>query len=150
MTRNPNDLVDISNIDNSMITPRSQVGSQPEISIRRQTRLLIRRTWLNKRRDGAMFWTLTAINIPLALAVGAIFWKLGLTEADVRSRASLSYVFVASQPYLWLLIGIYRAAAEMKVFERERMDRWYTPMSYILSNSVCNIPENIIHPLGKN
>ena len=115
-----------------------------------QTKLLTRRAWCNKQRDSTMFWSVCGVNIFLAVAIGTIFWNLGVaTMADMRSRISVIYLFVSSLPYLLMLIGIYRGAAEVKVFEQERRNQWYTPLPFLLSTVIVNVPENIIHPLGE-
>ncbi|KAF9416855.1 hypothetical protein BGZ94_010107 [Podila epigama] len=111
-----------------------------------QVVILTRRGWINQKRDSIFFWVVLAINVLLGLLVGTIFWKLGGEQSDIRARASIAYILVAFQPFLSMIIGIYRGAAEMKIYEREHGYRWYGPLPFLVSNWICSIPSNVIHP----
>ncbi|KAG0091770.1 hypothetical protein BGZ93_008677 [Podila epicladia] len=105
-----------------------------------------RRGWINQRRDSVFFWVVLVVNIVLGVLVGSIFWQLGGRRNDIRARASVCYILIAFQPFLSMIIAIYRGAADMKIYERERGYRWYGPLPFLVSNSVCNMPANIINP----
>lgn len=49
-----------------------------------------------------------------------------------------------------MIIVIYRGATDMKTYERERGYRWYDPLPFLISNSVCNVPANVINPASES
>ncbi|KAF9380774.1 hypothetical protein CPC16_010149, partial [Podila verticillata] len=115
------------------------------LAVWRQTVILTRRGWINQRRDSVFFWGMLALNILMGVLIGSIFWKLGGSLNDIRARSSVCYVLVAFQPFLSMIIAIYRGATDMKIYERERGYRWYGPLPFLISNSVCNVPANVIN-----
>lgn len=66
-------LDDIDPLESSL----AQEDDKDRLSVRRQTVILIRRGWINQRRDSVFFWGVLAINILLGVLIGSIFWKLG-------------------------------------------------------------------------
>ncbi|KAG0026003.1 hypothetical protein BGZ81_006694 [Podila clonocystis] len=124
----------------------AQGDDQDRLSVWQQTVILTRRGWINQRRDIAFFWVVLAVNILLGVLVGSIFWQLGGRLNDIRARSSVCYILIAFQPFLSMIIAIYRGAADMKIYERERGYRWYGPLPFLVSNSVCNMPANVINP----
>ncbi|KAG0337952.1 hypothetical protein BG000_004776 [Podila horticola] len=49
--------------------------------------------------------------------------------------------------FFWVVLAVnIVGAADMKIYERERGYRWYGPLPFLVSNSVCNIPANVINP----
>ncbi|KAG0025112.1 hypothetical protein BGZ82_010207 [Podila clonocystis] len=124
----------------------AQGDDQDRLSVWQQTVILTRRGWINQRRDSVFFWVVLAVNILLGVLVGSIFWQLGGRLNDIRARSSVCYILIAFQPFLSMIISIYRGAADMKIYERERGYRWYGPLPFLVSNSVCNVPANVINP----
>lgn len=129
-------------------TPSAE-GDWDRLSVWQQIVILTRRGWINQRRDSVFFWVVLAVNIVLGVLVGSIFWRLGGRLNDIRARSSVCYILIAFQPFLSMIIAIYRGAADMKIYERERGYRWYGPLPFLVSNSVCNIPANVINPASK-
>lgn len=120
------------------------------LSVWQQTVILTRRGWINQRRDSVFFWGVLAINILLGVLIGSIFWKLGGSLNDIRARSSVCYVLMAFQPFLSMIIAIYRGATDMEIYERERGYRWYGPLPFLISNSLCNMPTNVINPASES
>ncbi|KAG0267261.1 hypothetical protein BG011_007672 [Mortierella polycephala] len=114
-------------------------------SFRRQTMTLIRRAWINKCRDRQMFWGILVVDAILGILLGSLFYNLGDSLDDIRSRSSICSILVTFQPYIFMIVVIYKTTSEIKTFERERRDRWYGPWPFLISTAVSSVPENIIN-----
>ncbi|KAF9211925.1 hypothetical protein BGZ59_007441 [Podila verticillata] len=113
-----------------------------------QIRVLTSRGWRNQCRDSIVIWGSIGECILIGLVMGAIFFQMDRTEAGIRSRSSLVYAVGALQVYLMLMIMIYRLSQDIKVYDRERMDRWYGPLPHLVSGVLFSAPLNILYPLG--
>ncbi|KFH73647.1 hypothetical protein MVEG_00861 [Podila verticillata NRRL 6337] len=112
-----------------------------------QIRVLTSRGWRNQCRDSIVIWGSIGECILIGLVMGAIFFQMDRTEAGIRSRSSLVYAVGALQVYLMLMIMIYRLSQDIKVYDRERMDRWYGPLPHLVSGVLFSAPLNILYPL---
>ncbi|KAF9192310.1 hypothetical protein BGZ50_008674 [Haplosporangium sp. Z 11] len=113
---------------------------------KRQTMTLIHRAWINKCRDGRMFWGVLMVNTILGVLLGSLFYNLGDSLNDIRARSSICSILVSFQPFISMIVVIYKTTTEIKTFERERRDRWYGPWPFLVSTAVSSVPENIINP----
>ncbi|KAG0210414.1 hypothetical protein BGX28_009323 [Mortierella sp. GBA30] len=55
---------------------------------------------------------------------------------------------ITPQPFISVMADTIEYSRDIKVYERERRDRWYTPLPYLLSHVICAIPRNIVHSIA--
>ncbi|KAG9066155.1 ATP-binding cassette sub- G member 5 [Linnemannia hyalina] len=114
------------------------------VSLWTQVATLSQRHWINTRRNALYFWGTMAVYIVFAIMVGAVFWNLDGSFDGIRGRASVIYVIGSFQPYLLSILTVYKGVADMKVYDRERKERMYSPAAFIISYSLCQIPVNVV------
>ncbi|KAK3843317.1 MAG: P-loop containing nucleoside triphosphate hydrolase protein [Linnemannia gamsii] len=119
------------------------------VSLWTQVATLIQRHWIDTRRNTVYIWGTLALYVVFAIMVGAVFWGLDGDINGIRGRASVIYVIGAFQPYMVSILGVYKGVVDMKVYDRERKERLYSPAALIISYSICQIPVNILATLGK-
>ncbi|KAF9120195.1 hypothetical protein BGW39_011589 [Mortierella sp. 14UC] len=122
-------------------------GTPRGVSLWTQVAILAQRNWLNARRNALYFWGVMAVYVVFAILVGAAFWRLDGGVDGIRGRASVLYALGAFQPYMVSMLGVYKGVADMKVYDRERKERLYSPAAFIISYSICQIPVNIVATL---
>ena len=76
-----------------------------------------------------------------------IFWKLGDSPSDIRSRFGMMYMCTMQQPYNMMVVLIERLCSELKVFDRELLDDLYSPSAYLVAHLLASSPMLIIQPL---
>ncbi|KAF9545962.1 hypothetical protein EC957_010347 [Mortierella hygrophila] len=114
------------------------------VSLWTQVATLSQRHWINTRRNAVYFWGTMAVYIVFAIMVGAVFWNLDESFDGIRGRASVIYVIGSFQPYLLSILTVYKGVEDMKVYDRERKERLYSPAAFIISYSLCQIPFNVV------
>ncbi|KAF9965550.1 hypothetical protein BGZ70_004599, partial [Mortierella alpina] len=114
-----------------------------------QTCILQSRAWKSQIRNRQMLWGSFMFCIFMALALGVIFWRTDNSSFEsIRARTSVCIVLVLAQPCISLIVDIIEYSKDIKVYERERRDRWYKPLPYLLSHLICAIPRNIVHSVA--
>ncbi|KAG0380699.1 hypothetical protein BGX24_006032 [Mortierella sp. AD032] len=117
------------------------------VSLWTQVATLTQRHWIDTRRNTVYIWGTLALYVVFAIMVGAVFWGLDGDINGIRGRASVIYVIGAFQPYMVSILGVYKGVVDMKVYDRERKERLYSPAAFIISYSICQIPVNILATL---
>lgn len=117
-------------------------------SLHHQILVLTSRAWRNQIRDHLVIWGCLAECIVVGLVVGSIFFQMDGSMNGIHSRSSLIYAAGSIQPYLMLMIMIFRLSREIMVYDRERMDRWYGPLPHVISTCLYIAPLNLLYPLG--
>ncbi|CAO3569639.1 unnamed protein product [Mortierella alpina] len=121
----------------------------PGPGIWNQTRILCDRAWKSQIRNRQMLWGNFMFCILMSLALGVIFWRTdNSTFESVRARTSVCIILVLAQPFISLIVDVIEYSEDIKVYERERRDRWYEPLPYLLSHLICAIPRNIVHSIA--
>lgn len=118
------------------------------VSLWTQVATLSQRHWTNAGRIAVYFWGTMAVYMIFAVMVGIVFWKLDGGIVGIRGRASVIYVIGCFQPYLLSILSVYKGVADMKVYDRERKERLYSPAAFIISYSLCQILVNIVAAVG--
>ncbi|CAO3569637.1 unnamed protein product [Mortierella alpina] len=120
----------------------------PGPGIWNQTRILCDRAWKSQIRNRQMLWGNLLFCIFLSFAVGVVFWRTDNSSFEsMRARSSVCFVLVLFHPFISLIVDIIEYARDIKVYERERRDRWYEPLPYLLSHLICAMPKNIVHSI---
>ncbi|KND02196.1 uncharacterized protein SPPG_02683 [Spizellomyces punctatus DAOM BR117] len=114
--------------------PNKQIGA----SFLGQTQILAERTFRNLLQDRLTLWGSVLEVLTLATAVGYVFYKLDETQSGILGRKSMLYITASVQNYLGLMFMIYKLSMEMKVFDRERLDKMYGVIPYLLGWLVAN------------
>ena len=104
-----------------------------------QTGILTYRTFLNNWRNVGLFWMRLAMYIVLCLAIGFIYFQLGTSWKDVFSRAALLFFVVAFLTFM-AIAGFPAFVEDMKVYIRERLNGYYSPVVFTLSNTFASLP----------
>ena len=118
--------------------PEYQVEKQhPSFLI--QTSILTYRTFLNNWRNVGLFWMRLAMYIVLCLAIGFIYFQLGNSWKDVYSRAALLFFVVAFLTFM-AIAGFPAFIEDMKVYIRERLNGYYSPVVFTLANTLASLP----------
>jgi len=86
-----------------------------------------------------LFWMRLAMYIVLCLAIGFIYFQLGTSWKDVFSRAALLFFVVAFLTFM-AIAGFPAFVDEMKIYLRERLNGYYSPMVFTLSNTFASLP----------
>ncbi|KAI8353411.1 P-loop containing nucleoside triphosphate hydrolase protein [Mortierella sp. GBAus27b] len=116
-------------------------------SLYSQVAVLTSRGWRNQIRDHLVIWGCVLESIVVGLVVGSIFYQINGSMNGIHSRAALVYTAGSIQPYLMLMINIFRLSREIVVYDRERADRWYGPVAHIASTFLNMVPLNIVYPI---
>ncbi|KAJ3155417.1 hypothetical protein HDU86_004319 [Geranomyces michiganensis] len=101
-----------------------------------QTIILAQRTFHNLLQDRLTLWGSVLEVIILAAAVGAIFYRLDETQQGILGRKASLYIVASVQNYLGLMFAVFKL--RMKVFDRERLDRMYGVVPYLLGWLIAN------------
>lgn len=125
------------------------IPSGPGPTLLSQIKVLTSRGWRNQTRDSIVLWGCIGECIVIGLAIGCIYYQLDDSLQGIRSRASLVYSTGAVQTYLMVMILIYQLSQEIVVYDRERVDRWYGPLAYLVSRVLYSAIPNIVYPVSK-
>ncbi|KAK7430510.1 hypothetical protein QQZ08_003029 [Neonectria magnoliae] len=114
----------------------------------RQLRVLTSRTVKVTYRDPLGMTASITEAIIMGLAVGYMFYDLGLDQAGTRSRQGCLYVAASLQGYLTLIFETYRMSLDMPVFDREALEHCASPVPFIFSRRLARLPtEDLPVPL---
>ena len=124
------------------VQPKRKVRS----SFFQQTVILIERAGVNLLRDNLAIWGNLLEVLLVGIVFGFIFYKLPDDQAGVLSKRAALYTVTAIQTYLMLIFIVYRTCADMKVFDRERADRMYGVVPYLLGQFFSQLPFHLVFP----
>ncbi|KAI8826161.1 P-loop containing nucleoside triphosphate hydrolase protein [Fimicolochytrium jonesii] len=111
-----------------------KIGASPV----QQTIVIAERTFKNLLQDRLTFWGSVLEVLLLAGAVGLIFLRLDETQSGILGRKSALYITASVQNYLGLMFMIYKLSQEMQVFDRERKDKMYSVVPYLVGWLIAN------------
>ena len=121
----------------------------PGVSIFRQTWYLATRAFWITVRDpfglgGFLFEALL-----IGTLVGWIFYQIPSTLSGIRSMQGFIYTVLGLQGYLLLLFTTWKVSVDMKVllfryfltqvYDRERQDKMYSPLSFVLGYRLAHL-----------
>ncbi|KAF9958524.1 hypothetical protein BGZ65_001367 [Modicella reniformis] len=86
-------------------------------SLLSQILVLTSRGWINQIRDKLLVWSCLVESIVLGLVVGAIFYQMDDSLDGIFSHSGLIYGAGSIQPYLMLMVTIFRLSREMVIFD---------------------------------
>ncbi|KPM43810.1 putative ABC transporter ATP-binding protein/permease [Neonectria ditissima] len=128
-------------------TISARKGSQHTSQLR-QLRVLTRRTVKVTYRDPLGMTAAITEAIIMGLAVGYMFYDLGVDQAGIRSRQGCLYVAASLQGYLTLIFETYRMSLDMPNFDREALEHCASPVAFVFSRRLARLPtEDLPVPL---
>ncbi|KAJ3063626.1 hypothetical protein HDU99_004762, partial [Rhizoclosmatium hyalinum] len=98
-----------------------------------QVLVLTKRMLANMWEDRLTLWGSVLEVILMGLILGLLFWRPNQNPDGMYSRKSALYSACAMQNYLGVMFMIYKLSLDMKVFDRERMDKMYSVSAYMVS-----------------
>ena len=111
-----------------------------------QTFILTRKMMVNTYRDSSLVIGRILQGIAMGVIVGCIFYQLGYTPTDIRSRVSALYSSASLEPYIILLLILISSSTELLVFDREYADGMIDVLPYFLASCISSFPLSIIIP----
>ena len=84
--------------------------------------------------------------IVLGVLMGLTFFQLGEQPSDIQSLKTLSFQLVPVYGYMTQVIWTYRWCQSLTVFDREREDHLYSPLSWVATEFLAWLPVNIVVP----
>lgn len=109
--------------------------------------LLFSRAWKQMARDKKTLIARTMSSAMSALLFGSIYWKLGLTQADVGNRLGLLQVACINAAMSALVKTLNSFTRERAVVDRERARGSYGVTPYFASKMVAELPISTVFPL---
>ncbi|KAG0259354.1 hypothetical protein DFQ27_004096 [Actinomortierella ambigua] len=91
-------------------------------------------------RDRAWYTSFMVIHVILGVWMGFIYYGVRAASLALRARASLMLAMAAFQPFLLMTVMVCRGSSDIRIFDRERKDRWYGPVPFIISSMIKNFP----------
>ncbi|KAF9968990.1 ATP-binding cassette sub- G member 5, partial [Actinomortierella ambigua] len=76
----------------------------------------------------------------IGLWTGAIFHRLSISILGIRARHLAVMLFVNMCPMSCMAAMLYRLCHDVRTFDRERKDRWYGPLAFVLASVLKNMP----------
>ncbi|CAI0412514.1 unnamed protein product [Linum tenue] len=105
----------------------------------KQLSTLTRRSFLNMSRDIGYYWARIVIYIVVSICVGTIYYDLGHSYTSILARVACGGFITGFMTFM-SIGGFPSFIEEMKIFYRERLNGYYGPAVYILSNYLSSFP----------
>ena len=135
-------------IDNPpIILPEAPIKA-PRVSLVRQTWYLTTRNFWITVRDVFGFAGFLFEAIVIGVVAGGIFYKIPPTLTGIRSMQGYIYTVLGLQGYILLLFTVYKVSVDMKVYDRERQDKMYSPAAFVLAYRLSHLITEGIHLSG--
>ncbi|OSX76578.1 hypothetical protein BU14_0184s0005 [Porphyra umbilicalis] len=134
-------------------SPAGSATTETAVSVRSAAspltkfRLLFARAWKQMSRDKKTLFARTMSSAMSALLFGSIYWKLGLTQADVGNRIGLLQVACINAAMSALVKTLNSFTRERAVVDRERARGSYGVTPYFASKMVAELPISTVFPL---
>lgn len=119
----------------------------PGCSFPRQVMLLLNRSWKQISRDKATLLSRASSQVSSAIVFSAIYWKLGLKQADIQSRLGLIQVSAVGTAMSSLIKTLNVFPQERTIIQRERGRSAYPVISYFASKLAAELPVGSIFPM---
>ncbi|EPS61276.1 hypothetical protein M569_13521, partial [Genlisea aurea] len=115
----------------------------------KQLTTLTRRSFTNMCRDFGYYWLRIIVFIIVALSAGSVFYRVGenFGATSILSRGACGG-YVSGYMVFMTIGGFPSFIEEMKVFSRERLNRHYGIVVYILSNFISSFPFLVVMSLS--
>ena len=83
----------------------------------------------------------------MGLIIMGIFWNLESdNQSAIRSRYGLSYIIISAEPYILMIILVQKYTTDLKIFDRELLDKLYKPSAYLTAHVLASLPQLFVQP----
>ncbi|KAI7744209.1 hypothetical protein M8C21_019456, partial [Ambrosia artemisiifolia] len=111
----------------------------PKASFITQSRVLVRRSFINMYRDVGYYWLRLGIYIALGFSVGTVFYDLGYGFGSLNARISM-LMYISTFLTIMAIGGFPSFIEEYKVFQWERLNGHYGVGSFVVSHAISSTP----------
>jgi ABC-type multidrug transport system ATPase subunit len=129
-------------------SPNDNDSSERPPGLRRQFALLLRRSWRQISRDKGAASARLASNLSSALMFGAIFWRMGRSQASVTDRLGLLQVCAINAAMSSLVKTLNVFPRERLLVQRERARGAYGALPYLAAKLAAELPISALYPLA--
>ncbi|KAJ3285120.1 hypothetical protein HDU79_007588, partial [Rhizoclosmatium sp. JEL0117] len=98
-----------------------------------QVYILTKRMLANLWEDRLTQWGSIIEIVLMGLIIGCIYYRLDEDPGGVYGRRAAMFLIVSLPNYLGVTFMVYKLSLEIKVFDRERMDKMYSVPAYLAS-----------------
>lgn len=113
---------------------------------RRQFALLLKRSWRQISRDSSAASARLASNLSSALMFGAIFFRMGRTQASIKDRLGLLQVSAINAAMSSLVKTLNVFPRERLLVQRERARGAYGALPYLAAKLCAELPVSALYP----
>mmetsp|Transcript_16455 Transcript_16455/g.53747 ORF Transcript_16455/g.53747 Transcript_16455/m.53747 type:complete len:639 (-) Transcript_16455:2057-3973(-) len=136
-----------SNPAKPMGRPREALAlATPSAGFGAQCSLLLQRAWREVMRDKATLFVKTMSSVSSAIIFGAIFFKLGVDQPAIQSRAGLLQVVAVNCAMTSVTKTLSTFAKERVIVRRERSRGEYSLGPYFASKLIAELPIGAVFP----
>jgi ABC-type multidrug transport system ATPase subunit len=112
----------------------------------RKTRCLLVRMFIHYIRSNADVKLKTLQSLFIAFIILVTFFNLGNGRSGIQNRNGLAFFLTTSITIMAIQGSIATWAHEKQILVRERINRFYSVMSYIISKSLCDFVFQFLYP----
>jgi ABC-type multidrug transport system ATPase subunit len=115
-----------------------------QLSVFMQTHLLVRRAFVLTWRDPSSARFLAVQNLVFGVLMGSLFANLRSFQLHVVTTSNALAIILAIIGVVAVALGVALGFQEKLVFQRERADRMYSPLSHFASRMLVDLPINVV------
>ncbi|KIR40028.1 ABC transporter [Cryptococcus deuterogattii 99/473] len=112
----------------------------------KQTRVLTARAHRNVYRNVPQLVGFAIQAVLLGVIIGITYYQLPETPTGIQSLKNLSFQLIPGVFYLQQVFWIYKFCTDLVIFDREREDRLYDVIPYVISDFISYLIPSILSP----
>ncbi|KAJ6839461.1 ABC transporter G family member 11-like [Iris pallida] len=112
-------------------------GSQASFLVQAST--LTKRSFVNMTRDIGYYWLRLASYIVVSVCIGTIFVNVGTKFTSIRARSASAFFIMTFLTFM-SIGGFPSFAEDLKVFHKERLNRYYGVSAFVIGNTLSSAP----------
>ncbi|WWD16853.1 hypothetical protein CI109_101285 [Kwoniella shandongensis] len=112
----------------------------------KQTKVLTARAHRNVYRNVPQLIGFAIQAVLLGVIIGVTYYRLPETPTGIQSLKNLSFQLIPGVFYLQQVFWIYKFCTDLVIFDREREDRLYDVIPYVLSDFISWLVPSILSP----
>ncbi|WVO24277.1 uncharacterized protein IAS62_005641 [Cryptococcus decagattii] len=112
----------------------------------KQTKVLTARAHRNVYRNVPQLVGFAIQAVLLGVIIGITYYQLPETPTGIQSLKNLSFQLIPGVFYLQQVFWIYKFCTDLVIFDREREDRLYDVVPYVISDFISYLIPSILSP----